>query len=77
VNNYPAWRFHADGMSVVVHSPEEDSLLTGGWSDKVHADFDPKTAPTYRSVEHVPAPIDIDAIAEQVKRKPGRPKKVE
>lgn len=52
-------------------------MLPEGWSDKVHEDFDPKTAPTYRSAEFVPLDIDVDAIAEDVaKRKPGRPKKV-
>lgn len=74
-NNYPAWRFGPDGTSVVILSPEEDSMLGKGWSDKVHEGFDPKTAPTYRSVDHVPTPVDVEAIAESVdapvRRKPG------
>ena len=76
-NNYPAWRFGPEGSSVVVLSPEEDSLLGSSWSDQVHEGFDPKTAPTYPGVEFVPMPIDVDAIAEGTKRKPGRPKKAE
>lgn len=77
MNNYPAWRFGPNKTSVVILSAEEDSMLPEGWTDKVHEDFDPKTAPTYSSAEFVPAPVDVEAIAEQVKRKPGRPKKVE
>jgi hypothetical protein len=76
-NNYPAWRFGPEGSSVVVLSPEEDSMLGASWSDKVHEGFDPTTAPTYTSVEFVPEPVDVEAIAEAVKRKPGWPKKAE
>lgn len=75
---YPAWRFGPDGTSVVVHSPEEDSQLGKGWTDKVPEGFEPEKHPTYRGVEFVPQPVDVEAIAEEVtKRKPGRPKKVE
>lgn len=85
MNNYPAFRFGPNGTSVVVISAEEDSMLPEGWSDQVHGDFDPKTAPTYPGAEFVPVDIDVDAIADDVlshsndvvKRKPGRPKKVE
>lgn len=73
---YPAWRFGPEGASVVVHSPEEDSQLGKGWSDKAPEDFRPEGHPTYRSVDLVPQPVDVEAIAEEVKRKPGRPKKV-
>jgi len=76
-NNYPAFRFGPNGTSVVIHSPEEDSMLPSGWSDKPGEGFDPKTAPTYASVEYVPVPVDVEAIAEEVKLKPGRPKKAE
>lgn len=76
-NSYPAWRFGPNATSVVILSPEEDSMLGPDWSDKVHADFDPITAPTYPSVSLVPVPVDVEAIAEAIKRKPGRPKKAE
>lgn len=74
---YPAWRFGPEGVSVVVHSPEEDSQLGKGWSDKVPEGFRPEGHPTYPSAHLVPQPVDVEAIAEEVKRKPGRPKKVE
>jgi len=76
-HNYPAFRFHQDGSSVVILSPEEDSMLDSGWSDKVPEGFDPVKAPTYRNVAFVPKAVDVEQIAEEVaKRKPGRPKKV-
>lgn len=74
---YPAWRFGPEGASVVVLSPEEDSMLGKEWSDKVPENFDPVKAPTYRSASLVEKPVDVEEIAEEVKRKPGRPKKVE
>lgn len=77
MNSYPAFRFGPNGTSVIIHSAEEDSMLDTQWSDKPPEVFDPRTAPTYMSVEHVPAPVDVEAIAEAVKRKPGRPKKAE
>lgn len=59
-------------------SPEEDSMLDKSWSTTVPANFDPVKAPTYRGVEFVPQPVDVEQIAEEVvKRKPGRPKKAE
>ena len=73
---YPAWRFGPDGASVVVHSPEEDSQLGKGWSDKVPEGFRPEGHPTFPSVDLVPQAVDVEAIAEEVKRKGGRPKKV-
>jgi hypothetical protein len=70
---YPAWRFGPEGASVVVLSPEEDSMLGDEWSDKVPENFDPVTAPTYSSVVLIEKPFEV----EEVKRKPGRPKKAE
>lgn len=72
---YPAFRFGPDNTSVVVLSPEEDSLLDEQWSDKPPEVFDAKTAPTYGNVNMIPRKIDVDAIAEVIKRKPGRPPK--
>lgn len=74
--NYPAWRFGPDATSVVVLSPEEDQKLNDDWSDEPHDDFDPKTAPTYSSVAFVPVPVDVEAIAEEVTKRRGRPRKV-
>jgi hypothetical protein len=71
-NSYPAWRFGPEGSSVVVLSPEEDSMLGDSWSDQVHEGFDPKTAPTVSSVYLIEKPFEVEA-----KRKPGRPKKAE
>jgi hypothetical protein len=75
-NNYPAWRFSAQGQSVVVLSPEEDAMLGKDWSEKVPADFEPAKHPTYRDVGLVEQPVDVEAIAEgvadaPVRRKPG------
>ena len=77
MHEYPSFRFGPDGASVVVLSPEEDSMLGKDWSDKAPEDFDPVKAPTYRSVSLVEKPIDVEQIAEEIKRKPGRPRKVE
>ncbi len=75
---YPAWRFTADGKSVVVMSPEEASMLDASWSDKIPEDWRSEGHPTYRSVELIEKPVDVEQIAEEVvKRKPGRPKKAE
>lgn len=74
---YPAWRFGPEGRSVVVCSPEEDSLLDESWSAKIPEGFQPEGHPTYRSVEFVEKAVNVEQIAEEVaKRKPGRPKKV-
>lgn len=83
-NDYPAFRFGPNGSSVVILSPEDDSMLPAGWSDKAPADFDPKGHPTYGSFDTVPRPVLVEKIAEELeakfqaeKRKPGRPKKAE
>jgi len=69
---YPAWRFGSDGASVVVLSPEEDSMLGKDWTDKVPDSFDPVKAPTYQRADMVLKPVDVEAIAEAVvRRKPG------
>lgn len=75
-NNYPAFRFGPAGASVVVLSPEEDAMLDSTWSDKVPENFDPVKAPTYRRVDLVVKPVDVEAIAASieaapVRRKPG------
>ena len=79
MSNYPAWRFNAEGQSVIVHSEDDDDMLGDAWGTTVPEAFDPKLHPTFKAVEHVPAPVDVDAIAEQVaeRSKPGRPKKAE
>lgn len=84
MNNYPAWRFGPGGTSVVINSPEEDSMLPEGWSDKVPEDFDPTKHPTYGQFDVIPRPVLVEKIAEELeekfqaeKRKPGRPKKAE
>lgn len=70
--SYPAWRFGPEGASVVVLSPEEDSMLGKDWSDKVPDGFDPVKAPTYQRADMVVKPVDVEAIAEAVmRRKPG------
>ena len=75
-HDYPAWRFHSDGMRVVVCSPEEDSMLDSSWTDKVHDNFDPAKAPTFSNVALVDG-LAEKAVADVVeKRKGGRPKKV-
>lgn len=73
-NNYPAWRFSAEGKSVVVLSPEEDSMLDSSWGTTVPEDFDPSQHPTYRAIGFVEKPVDVEAIAQEVapvRRKPG------
>jgi len=81
LSNYPAWRFNAEGQSVIVHSEADDAALGDAWGTTVPEAFDPKLHPTFKAVEHVPTPIDVEAIAEEVaapeRRKPGRPKKAE
>lgn len=81
-NNYPAWRFTAEGLSVVVLSPEEDSMLGSSWSDQVPASFDPVKAPTYRRADLVVKPVDVEEIAASIaeapaRRKPGPKPKVQ
>lgn len=81
-NNYPAWRFTADGKSVVALSPEEDSLLDSSWSDQVPPNFDPVKAPTYRRADLVVKPVDVEEIAAAIveapaRRKPGPKPKVQ
>ena len=75
-NNYPAWRFSAEGQSVVVCSPEEDSMLDSSWGTTVPEGFDPEKHPTYGAVALVEKPVDVEAIAAAiegapVRRKPG------
>lgn len=81
-NNYPAWRFSANGQSVVVCSPEEDSMLDSTWGTTVPDGFDPSKHPTYKAVAFVEKPVDVEAIAEAVaeapaRRKPGPKPKVQ
>lgn len=77
MNNYPAWRFSVEGQSVVVCSPEEDSMLDSTWGTTVPENFDPTKHPTYKAVEFVEKPVDVEAIADEVtaapaaRRKPG------
>lgn len=52
---YPAWRFGPGATSVVVNSPEEDSLLGGEWSDKIPEGFQPEGHPTFRTAEYAAA----------------------
>ena len=57
-------------------------MLDSSWGTMVPEDFDPVKHPTYRSVEHVPVDIDVDAIAASVdepavRRKPGRKPKAQ
>lgn len=70
---YPAWRFGPEGASVIVLSPEDDSMLGESWSDKPPENWKSVLAPTYSSV----VLIEKDFVVEEVKRKPGRPKKAE
>jgi hypothetical protein len=82
LNNYPAWRFSTEGQSVIVCSPEEDSMLDESWGTIVPEGFDPKEHPTYPNVELVPLDVDVEAIAAAigdapVRRKPGRKPKVQ
>lgn len=72
--NYPAWRFGPDGTSVVVMSPEEDAKLNDDWSDEVGEDFNPKDAPTYKSVDFIP--VSVETIVEEAVKRRGRPRKV-
>lgn len=78
MNNYPAWRFNTEGQSVVVCSPEEDSMLDESWGTTVPEDFDPTKHPTYPRADLVVKSIDVEAIAEAVvRRKPGPKPKVQ
>lgn len=69
MNNYPAYRFGPNGSSVVILSPEDDSMLPKGWSDKVPEGFDPKGHPTHGSFDTVPRPVLVDEIAAELEQK--------
>lgn len=84
MNNYPAFRFGPNGTSVVILSPEDDSMLPKGWSDKVPEGWSGVGHPTYGSFDTVPQPVLVEEIAKELeemvqaeKRKPGRPKKAD
>ena len=71
MNNYPAWRFSTEGQSVVVCSPEEDSMLDETWGTTVPEGFDPAKHPTFKAVEFIPVPVDVDAIADEIEAAPA------
>lgn len=63
---YPAWRFGPNATSVVVLSPEEDSMLGSEWSDKPPEDFNPEGHPTFRTVEMAAAEDKLQAAERAV-----------
>ena len=74
MNEYPAWRFRAaDHHTVVVLSKEEDESLEEGWLKAPPEGFVCPNVPTYRGVEFVVNPIDVDKIEAVIKerQKPG------
>ena len=72
--NYPAFRFRGSNESVVVLNKEEDESLGDGWLDRLPEDFDIKAKmPTYRGVEFVVNPVDVEEIAKDLDKPRNKP----